>query len=99
MEPSISVDEIQNLIRLRAYHMWQAEGQPHGLEHQHWAAAEKEVLEEVDRSGATGPTVAASTAHEPRKSGDPDVRQDDLLDEAIEETFPASDPISPKQIT
>jgi hypothetical protein len=26
-------------------------------------------------------------------------RQDELLDEAVEETFPASDPISPKRIT
>ncbi len=26
-------------------------------------------------------------------------RQDELLDESVEETFPASDPISPKQIT
>jgi hypothetical protein len=26
-------------------------------------------------------------------------RQEELLDEAIEETFPASDPIAPKQIT
>ena len=26
-------------------------------------------------------------------------RQEQLLDEAIEETFPASDPISPKRIT
>jgi hypothetical protein len=26
-------------------------------------------------------------------------RQDQLLDEAVEETFPASDPISPKRIT
>jgi hypothetical protein len=26
-------------------------------------------------------------------------RQDKLLDEAIEETFPASDPISPKRVT
>lgn len=25
--------------------------------------------------------------------------QEDLLDEAVEETFPASDPISPKKIT
>ena len=30
---------------------------------------------------------------------DPQVRQDQLLDEAVEETFPASDPIPPKQIT
>ena len=26
-------------------------------------------------------------------------RQDEILDEAVEETFPASDPISPKRIT
>ncbi|HEY9218602.1 MAG TPA: hypothetical protein VIO94_11170 [Phenylobacterium sp.] len=30
---------------------------------------------------------------------DLDERQDKLLDEAVEETFPASDPISPKRIT
>ncbi len=99
MEPSISVDDIAHLIRQRAYGLWEAAGQPQGREHEHWLAAEKEVLEEVDRSGATGLTVAATTAHEPRKSRGPDDRQDDLLDEALEETFPASDPISPKQIT
>lgn len=32
-------------------------------------------------------------------SDQPEEHQDDLLDEAVEETFPASDPISPKQIT
>jgi hypothetical protein len=30
---------------------------------------------------------------------DMEARQDQLLDEAVEETFPASDPISPKRIT
>ena len=38
------------------------------------------------------------TAHDvrvlPVKSPDPDVREEALLDEAIEETFPASDPIA-----
>jgi hypothetical protein len=29
----------------------------------------------------------------------PKTRQDALLDEAVDETFPASDPISPKRIT
>jgi len=96
IEPSVSADEVHDLIRTRAYHLWEAEGRPQGMEHQHWLSAEKEVLEEVDRSGATGPTI---TAHQPRRSGSADERQDDLLDEAIEETFPGSDPISPKQIT
>ncbi|HVE74111.1 MAG TPA: hypothetical protein VNA30_03335 [Mycobacteriales bacterium] len=30
---------------------------------------------------------------------DADERQDVLMDEAVEETFPASDPVSPKRIT
>lgn len=99
IEPSISADEVHDLIRSRAYQLWEDDGRPRGMEQQHWLAAEKEVLEEVDRSGATGPTASAVTAHEPRRSGNVDERQDDLLDEAIEETFPGSDPISPKQIT
>lgn len=40
------------------------------------------------------PTNPDSTPQEPAKK-----RQDELLDEAVEETFPASDPISPKHVT
>lgn len=43
---------------------------------------------------------AAETAPGDRKPGENlEKRQDQLLDEAIEESFPASDPISPKRIT
>jgi hypothetical protein len=43
---------------------------------------------------------AAESAPGQLKPGDDlDTRQDQLVDEAVEETFPASDPISPKQIT
>ena len=42
---------------------------------------------------------AAESAPGPRQPGeDLARRQDQLLDEAVEETFPASDPISPKRI-
>lgn len=99
MEPNITVEEIQSRIRARAYEIWQAEGRPHGMAEHHWLAAEREVLEEVDRSGATGPAVVDAAAHEPRRGAGPNERQEDLLDEAVEETFPASDPISPKRIT
>ena len=97
IDPNITVQEIQSLIRARAYEIWEVEGRPEGVEERHWAAAEKEVLEEVDRSGATGP--ADAVAREPRRGDDNTERQEDLLDEAIEESFPASDPISPKRIT
>jgi hypothetical protein len=44
--------------------------------------------------------LAAASAPGQRKPGDNlEERQDQLLDEAVEETFPASDPISPKRIT
>ena len=43
---------------------------------------------------------AADSAPKDRQPGeDLEARQDQLLDEAVEETFPASDPISPKHIT
>ena len=43
---------------------------------------------------------AAESAPGERQPGDDlDQRQEDLVDEAVEETFPASDPISPKHIT
>jgi cytosine/adenosine deaminase-related metal-dependent hydrolase len=98
MEPSITVEEIQDLIRTRAYHLWEMEGKPEGMQEQHWLAAEKEVLEEVDRSGATGPAITDTAPREVR-ADDSKERQDELLDEAVEETFPASDPIAPKRIT
>jgi len=38
-------------------------------------------------------------AHEQGEQTGTDREQDDLLDEGIEETFPASDPVSVKKIT
>jgi hypothetical protein len=96
VDPGITAEGIRKLIRARAYEIWEAEGNPEGKEREHWLAAQREVMEEVDRSGATGPADPVAREPHPR---DPDKRQEDLVDEAIEETFPASDPISPKRIT
>ena len=95
MDPNISAEEIRRLIHARAHELWEAEGKPEGKHREHWLAAQKEVLEEVDRSGATGP---ADPAPSKPRSGTAK-KQDELLDQAVEETFPASDPISPKKIT
>jgi hypothetical protein len=35
---------LQNRIRERAYHLWNAGGQIHGQAEQHWLAAEREIL-------------------------------------------------------
>ena len=50
--------------------------------------------------GQTDPDRAADCAPGNRAPDeDLDQRQEKLVDEAVEETFPASDPISPKRIT
>jgi hypothetical protein len=47
-------------------------------------------------SSAAHADDAAAAAPGDMKPGDgPDAHEEDLLDEALEETFPASDPISP----
>lgn len=49
--------------------------------------------------GQANADLAAEAAPGDRKPGeDLEARQDQLLDQAIEETFPASDPIAPKII-
>ncbi|WP_336489466.1 hypothetical protein [Methylobacterium nigriterrae] len=51
-------------------------------------------------SGRCDPFRAAEAAPGPYVPGENlEKRQDQLLDEAVEETFPASDPIAPKRIT
>lgn len=45
------------------------------------------------------PTAEGPSAEEPRVKNPRDRHQEALLDQAIEETFPASDPISPMVIT
>jgi hypothetical protein len=42
---------------------------------------------------------AADAAPGDAGEGHPHVRQEELLDEGVEETFPASDPVSVKRIT
>jgi hypothetical protein len=57
-------------------------------------------IEELRKSGQFNADLAARSAPGNRVPGeDLRQRQEQLLDEAIEETFPASDPISPKRIT
>ena len=50
-----------------------------------------------DRSGDDGGAPEGGNSDETRK--DVQTRQDELLDEGVEETFPASDPVSVKRIT
>ena len=64
-----------------------------------WAGEPSQAPPPVS-GGQENADLAACSAPGPRRP-DEDLRdrQDQLLDEAVEETFPASDPISPKRIT
>jgi hypothetical protein len=77
----------EQLVRERSYEIWLREGSPDGHADQFRLMAEEELLGEGhSRSGAPQPTegtapVAASVLSEDAK-----------VDEASEESFPASDP-------
>lgn len=49
--------------------------------------------------GANSDRAADAAPGDREDDEDLEKRQDKLLDQAVEETFPASDPISPKRIT
>ncbi|MEI9890174.1 MAG: hypothetical protein WDN45_05695 [Caulobacteraceae bacterium] len=55
--------------------------------------AEKSLLE----GGQPEPTGSGARAEDVQDETDPD--EEDRLDEGLEETFPASDPVSAKHIT
>ena len=107
-------DDREDRIRARAYEIWQREGSPPGHENDHWIEAEQELDAENTGAGSavshddkgkrgipeTKADQAASAAPDHHAPGENlEERQDKLLDQAVEETFPGSDPISPKRIT
>jgi hypothetical protein len=64
------------------------------------SAADRPAPIERGSGGQANADMAAECAPGDFEPGeDLDERQDRLLDEAVEETFPASDPVSPKRIT
>ena len=78
-------DRWEELVRERAYRIWEREGSPDGHAEQFWLMAEEELLAEGhSRSGAPRPGAEAAAG--------PSVLSDDAkVDEASEESFPASD--------
>ena len=69
----------EELVRERAYRIWERQGSPDGHADQFWLMAEEELIAE----GVTRPGAGPEPAVEP---------VEDKVDEAGEESFPASDP-------
>ena len=76
MRPPDEVKAWQEKVRERAYALWEREGCPEGRAEQFWLVAEQELRAERRRPG-----------------GRPDHPwTEDMVDEALKGTFPASDP-------
>lgn len=45
------MDDYVKRVRLRAFLIWEREGQPEGHEADHWLAAEREIAQEEDAAG------------------------------------------------
>lgn len=74
--------------------------QPHTDSHDSRRDKDRPAPIERASGGQHNADKAAESAPGHRhEDADLEARQDQLLDEAVEETFPASDPISPKRIT
>ena len=56
-------------------------------------------IERASGGQANADRAAAAAPGERKKGEDLEERQDELLDEAVQESFPASDPPTPKRIT
>jgi hypothetical protein len=55
----------------------------------------RESVYETGSGGARADEAAADAPGDAKPGEDPRARREKLIDEAVEETFPASDPISP----
>ena len=52
----------EDLIRQRAYEIWEQQGRPLGLDKQHWEQAERELLESSPEIEARTPAQSATTS-------------------------------------
>ena len=77
-------DRWEELVRERAFHIWERQGSPDGHADQFWLMAEEELLAEgYSRSGPAPRPASDDTAT---------MADDEKVDEASQELFPASDP-------
>lgn len=79
-----SIHPPRHAIARRAYHIWQSHGCPEGTADSDWRQAEVELRDAT--------TVRLGKLEHPRRRRN--LRCDSLIDEALEESFPASDPPS-----
>ncbi|MES5096639.1 DUF2934 domain-containing protein [Agrobacterium sp. BA1120] len=80
-------------IRKKAYEKWESEGRREGDHERHWSEAEKEVAFDGDENSPAAESVRNERAEAQDGSKDQD------LEEGLEDSFPASDPVSATSTT
>ncbi|MET0171707.1 MAG: DUF2934 domain-containing protein [Agrobacterium vaccinii] len=83
-------------IRKKAYEKWESEGRQDGQHDRHWAEAEHELNTDIEDGSATGSSekspAAQSFSDEQAEAAEDGSKTD--LEEGLEDSFPASDPVS-----
>ncbi len=87
MKMSIEADR----IRQHAYALWEQEGKPEGRSVEYWLKAEQSLKQDhaQEPSEDDGPPVISYLNEQHRQQ-----EQSDSLNDAVEETFPCSDPVA-----
>ena len=93
-------DDRESEIRKKAYEKWESEGRRDGDHDRHWSEAEKEFESsgtgsampdtDPDARSDKSPAVASLNKEQSRDQR----ASEDELEEGLEDTFPASDPVS-----
>ncbi|XUY27802.1 DUF2934 domain-containing protein [Agrobacterium sp. rho-8.1] len=78
-------------IRKKAYENWERDGHREGEHERHWAEAEQEL-------NSQGQSPAAESLQQEREAHGDDSEDKDL-EEGLEDSFPASDPVSSTSTT
>lgn len=86
-------------IRNKAYEKWESEGRRDGDHDRHWQEAELEIdatrntsVLGVDDEDAEGGSPAVASLN--KEQSQDNAQSSDELEEGLEDTFPASDPVS-----
>lgn len=65
-------DDRQDVIRARAYQLWEDEGRPEGREEMHWRQASRDMEEATDEAASiTEPAVTAMETEAPAPAEEP----------------------------
>ncbi|KRB49321.1 hypothetical protein ASE04_18725 [Rhizobium sp. Root708] len=85
---AVSDEDILDRIRSRAYHIWEADGGPHGRHDDHWLQAEKEILRENDEIDSDDVPNLAAAREAARQHTDTFIVASDLEDADQREATP-----------